>query len=433
VLIGYSIINKWAVGVILYEFLNGFPPFNADTLPEVFENIIMRRIKWDDDVCSPEAREIMERLMCTEVEMRLGARGALEVKQMKWLSGTYWDNLMSQKVHFIPTVKDIEDTDYFDNRGSEIEGKLSDSDEDLPPIGHDYSSGYFSISEEKALDDDFGEVVYKNMSLLEKQNQMTASKISLNNVGGDQWLQKRRDSLPISNLHPLNPILLSKSPLHSPNRTMLPKSSPPRISSNRRDSLPMINSQEFDTPESRSSAESITETTDDKSKTSQESLISTPKTHKKNSQAYLDDAKRSLFGLKEAEKEAEIPKSDTLDILIAEQNPITSKIIETILQNQSARTIVVRNGAEAIQCLMGDIKYDVCIISSHIQVVSSEQVSKMIRTTKGMNFSTPLVLIGEGYSGMGFDHLLTMPITKEGVLAALESVGILEDKENNTE
>jgi serine/threonine protein kinase len=37
-LLGYP-VDWWAVGVLLYEFIVGLPPFTADTVEEIFENI----------------------------------------------------------------------------------------------------------------------------------------------------------------------------------------------------------------------------------------------------------------------------------------------------------------------------------------------------------------------------------------------------------
>jgi len=39
--------GQWALGVILFEFLVGVPPFNDDSPVRIFENIINRTINWD--------------------------------------------------------------------------------------------------------------------------------------------------------------------------------------------------------------------------------------------------------------------------------------------------------------------------------------------------------------------------------------------------
>ncbi|KAI8806769.1 kinase-like domain-containing protein, partial [Cladochytrium replicatum] len=111
-------VDWWALGVILYEFLFGIPPFHADTPQEVFENILARKIDWhkDEMQISPEAMDLMERLMCYSTEDRLGANGAWEVKSHPWFADVAWDSLEQAEASFVPKTTSVEDTDYFDNR-----------------------------------------------------------------------------------------------------------------------------------------------------------------------------------------------------------------------------------------------------------------------------------------------------------------------------
>lgn len=41
-------IDWWSVGVILFEFIVGIPPFNDSNMDVVFENILKRKIPWDE-------------------------------------------------------------------------------------------------------------------------------------------------------------------------------------------------------------------------------------------------------------------------------------------------------------------------------------------------------------------------------------------------
>ena len=50
-------VDWWALGCILYEFIAGVPPFNADTPEEIFDNILDRNIEWpDEEDMSPECQ-----------------------------------------------------------------------------------------------------------------------------------------------------------------------------------------------------------------------------------------------------------------------------------------------------------------------------------------------------------------------------------------
>ncbi|KAI9176094.1 rim15, signal transduction response regulator [Blastocladiella emersonii ATCC 22665] len=115
-------VDWWALGVILYEFLFGIPPFHADSVEEVFENILSRRLElsadMDEDV-SPEAIDLIDKLLTMDPEQRLGAGGAPEVKAHPFFKEVDWDTLLAKTPNFIPKPTSLEDTDYFDDRGVE--------------------------------------------------------------------------------------------------------------------------------------------------------------------------------------------------------------------------------------------------------------------------------------------------------------------------
>lgn len=60
----------------------------------------------------------------------------------------------------------------------------------------------------------------------------------------------------------------------------------------------------------------------------------------------------------------------TVDCLIAEDNPISSKVLEMILVRLGCRCVVVQNGEEAIRCSMGELVFDVIFVGS---IQSAEQ------------------------------------------------------------
>ncbi|KAI8592135.1 kinase-like domain-containing protein, partial [Geranomyces variabilis] len=111
-------VDWWALGVILYEFLYGVPPFHAPTPSLVFENILTRRIDWCEDEIdvTPEARDLMEQLMCTDIDHRLGTHGPGPVKSHPFFRETNWATLLGEEAAFVPKIKSVEDTDYFDDR-----------------------------------------------------------------------------------------------------------------------------------------------------------------------------------------------------------------------------------------------------------------------------------------------------------------------------
>jgi serine/threonine protein kinase len=94
--------------------------FNADTAEKVFENILSRRINWHEDAVevSPEARDLMCRLLCNDPDQRLGSNGIEEVKRHPFFNGIDWATVRTGEASFVPQVADPESTDYFDTRGA---------------------------------------------------------------------------------------------------------------------------------------------------------------------------------------------------------------------------------------------------------------------------------------------------------------------------
>lgn len=56
--------------------------------------------------------------------------------------------------------------------------------------------------------------------------------------------------------------------------------------------------------------------------------------------------------------------SRTVDVLVAEDNPISSKVLETILTRLGCRCVVVHNGEEVMRCTMGELVFDVIFVCS---------------------------------------------------------------------
>ena len=82
---GVSISNKtidwWSLGIILYEMICGIPPFNDNSVENIFHNILNRAIVWPpigegDDCMSSECKDLIEKLLDMNHKTRLGANGA---------------------------------------------------------------------------------------------------------------------------------------------------------------------------------------------------------------------------------------------------------------------------------------------------------------------------------------------------------------------
>lgn len=87
-------VDWWGIGVILFEFLTGVPPFNDETPDKIFENIINLKIPWEDidigyqpNQMSPEACDLIKQLLTLDPEQRLGKNSVNEIKSHIFFEG----------------------------------------------------------------------------------------------------------------------------------------------------------------------------------------------------------------------------------------------------------------------------------------------------------------------------------------------------------
>nr|XP_012293215.1 serine/threonine-protein kinase greatwall isoform X3 [Aotus nancymaae] len=110
-------VDWWALGVCLFEFLTGIPPFNDETPQQVFQNILKRDIPWPEgeEKLSDNAQSAVEILLTIDDTKRAGMK---ELKCHPLFSDVDWENLQHQTMPFIPQPDDETDTSYFEARNN---------------------------------------------------------------------------------------------------------------------------------------------------------------------------------------------------------------------------------------------------------------------------------------------------------------------------
>jgi len=134
IILGQSITNYsidwWSLGVLLFEFLCGAPPFNDDSPEKIYDNIVNLKVPWDqitighgEDCMSPEAADLIKKLLVLDHTQRLGANGASEIKCHPFFKGIDWDKLRTQQAPIIPERKSEIDTSNFVRLGDKLKKK----------------------------------------------------------------------------------------------------------------------------------------------------------------------------------------------------------------------------------------------------------------------------------------------------------------------
>ncbi|WBW73135.1 serine/threonine protein kinase Cek1 [Schizosaccharomyces osmophilus] len=194
---GIKASDWWSVGCVLFEFLFGYPPFNADTPTEIFKNILARKIAWPDNtnfLDLGDAVDLINRLLCMEPSERLGAKGVEEVKSHPFFRGVSWDNVVNEEPPFVPKPFAPDDTIYFDPRGLDefdYNNHYTELSEHIPLKEPEPESVASSVPQHlkpgarmnrirsNTIDSppEFGSFSYRNLDVLDKANRSTIQKL----------------------------------------------------------------------------------------------------------------------------------------------------------------------------------------------------------------------------------------------------------------
>jgi len=123
------------------------------------------------------------------------------------------------------------------------------------------------------------------------------------------------------------------------------------------------------------------------------------------------------------------PNDRAVTCLLAEDNPITAKILETLLTRLGCRCVVVSDGSQAISVALGDIKFDCILMDLHMPVVDGESAARYIKSTSNKNSSVPIISVS-AYSPQAQDTTnslfaasLAKPVSKADLIATMRQLG----------
>ena len=106
-------VDWWALGVLLFECLAGYPPFEGNDVTQIYKKILLNTIQFPETL-DPHAQDLIKRLLHSSKEERLGSSetGVQEIYQHPWFASVDWDQCQSKKLKppFIPQLQYLKDT-----------------------------------------------------------------------------------------------------------------------------------------------------------------------------------------------------------------------------------------------------------------------------------------------------------------------------------
>lgn len=121
-------VDWWALGILIYEMLVGYPPFFSEDRMQLYQAILAGKIDWPAHI-SKQARDLISKLLQVDITRRYGnLRGAAkDIKRHPWFKGVDWSALDRREIKapMRPQAVAEDDTSYFDSYDDDDDPEFS--------------------------------------------------------------------------------------------------------------------------------------------------------------------------------------------------------------------------------------------------------------------------------------------------------------------
>jgi len=111
-------VDWWALGILIYEMLAGYPPFLDENAFGIYEKILGGKIDYPRHI-DPVAKDLIKKLLVQDRTRRLGnlKNGTDDIKRHRWFKGVDWEEVYYRnlKPPIVPKVGFEGDTRNFDD------------------------------------------------------------------------------------------------------------------------------------------------------------------------------------------------------------------------------------------------------------------------------------------------------------------------------
>merc|ERR1719171_1125757 len=128
-------VDWWALGVLMFEMLAGYPPFYDENPFGIYQKILQGKLEFPRHF-ETHARDLIRKLLTADRTKRIGnlKNGAEDIKKHKWYRGLNWAALYNKQMdaYIVPEVTSNDDTSQYDKYADSVEesGPLINSAKD---------------------------------------------------------------------------------------------------------------------------------------------------------------------------------------------------------------------------------------------------------------------------------------------------------------
>ncbi|XP_053955829.1 ribosomal protein S6 kinase beta-2 [Anastrepha obliqua] len=112
-------VDWWSLGALMFDMLTGMPPFTAENRKKTIETILKAKLVLPAYL-TPEARDLVRRLMKRQVPQRLGSgpEDAAAVQSHPFFKHVNWDDVLARRLEppIKPILRSEDDVSQFDTR-----------------------------------------------------------------------------------------------------------------------------------------------------------------------------------------------------------------------------------------------------------------------------------------------------------------------------
>uniref|UniRef100_A0A915PLM1 Protein kinase domain-containing protein n=1 Tax=Setaria digitata TaxID=48799 RepID=A0A915PLM1_9BILA len=134
-------VDWWSLGILNYEMLVGEPPFQGDTIADIYAEIMTDKIDFPRNMTFP-TKDLIKKLLQLDPTKRLGSLqgGVTDIKIHKWFDDIKWDDAINMKLKppIIPKLQSTGDTSNFDDYDEESDEEQTIPSQEEIDLFHDW-------------------------------------------------------------------------------------------------------------------------------------------------------------------------------------------------------------------------------------------------------------------------------------------------------